>query len=1445
MERIKNIQTAAGVWKLLLLVCVICLLPEISLAIAPVLDPIPEFYQAPGMSPSREYINQSPGEHIDPFTGKVQFHVVDLVVPGNGGMDIKIQRSYNSSDGFLREPSPFGVGWTMSFGRLLRKGKVGWCTQGAVTANPVLELPDGSREVLYTADGTLIPGGATSTSVIFVSKNLWKAVCTSASSMTVYSPDGTQYLMDHIGLTGPDGGPQMSALYVSQITDRNGNTLSFTYTSVGGLYELVSRITSSDQRTVDFNYTNNALSSIVVGTRTINYSMTPVTGAGQGYFFLGSVTYPTGTGWGYEYNDTLDGAVAGALSLKKVTYPTSGSFSYEYQFATINPRQSPAHVIYKKTGDGNTWTYSFKPATAALEVTTDGTGVVIPDCGQNSLDLTTVTSNIGGATRYCHIGYNSTLNANIYYALGQVQWVERNYSSSAGTATERRSVRVRPLPVTGLQKDINPINGWLSSVDAPLITSNYTTRDGQSYKLDLSNFDEYGNARSRVEIGTTDLSRASEGIVVINTRSAMVSFALNADKWILHLPKNETINVNSEAPDGTTRVFDDNYNLKSETRQGVATEWTYTSAGDIKTKKDARGHEATYSDYYRGVPRLELHPISATETATISREVNQYGNITAVTDAENAKTSYQHDGLNRLTRIDHALTTSSPVDIAWSKTQRKLTRGSFVETLTVDGFGRVIQVDAQDTAKNPVVTITSTKRYDSLGRLVYETNPSYTSGSQSTSAIPTTVGARSQYDNLGRVEKTFYGCKTFADQSCEASSSISYGRGDKTFKDELGHSTTYTYRGFGDPEALELVGVTPPDASAKIVMYRNAMGQLLQMSQGGLTRTYHYNAKGFLDSATNPETGVTLYGRDEVGNMITRQVGNSPITSYTYDFLNRLKSIAYPSGTSSVSREYYKDGAIKSVDNSISRRDFTYDLNKNIKTESLTISGAAQSFTTTYGYNGNDALSSIKYNSGKTVNYLPDAFGRPSQASSYVASANYFPNGMLKALTLSNGVVTQYEQNSRLMPKRMTSALFTQLIIDSTTEYDEANNIKAITDAIDVNQNRTMTYDLLGRMQTVNGSWGSGSFTYDATGNIKTQSLGQRYLSYAYAPSTSLLTDVSGSTSYSYTYDIYGNVTSNGINAFKYDDALTLKCSDCGTPREVVHQYDGSGIRFSSTPKGGTPTYFVYSNSGSLLSEATASKSLKEYVYLAGKQVAVRQIDQTNVAVVTPSAQLGISATPSTTSVEPGTQVTYQLQVNNLQGALDASSVVVTDVLPYDATFISSNSDCTVKGLVVSCPLGVVVAGSNKTVSITAILGHGGTTTNVASVSTDVTNSSRKTALVSSSGLVSRVNTTTVLSASFNPIQPNQRLTLTATVAGNYPTGSVTFYDGADVLGMAGNVVLGNEKGSYIWEGLLPGGFRKLKAVYSGDIKNSSSVSNNLVEMVNPKAAASLFVILY
>lgn len=110
-------------------------------------------------------------EHIDTFTGKLQWHHADLSIPGPGGFHLQVKRAYSAPNLDYPEASPVGYGWTKHFGRVMRNATVDICATNTAfykaSSNPVLELPEGSRRILYVAlDG-----------MTFISPLFWRATC--------------------------------------------------------------------------------------------------------------------------------------------------------------------------------------------------------------------------------------------------------------------------------------------------------------------------------------------------------------------------------------------------------------------------------------------------------------------------------------------------------------------------------------------------------------------------------------------------------------------------------------------------------------------------------------------------------------------------------------------------------------------------------------------------------------------------------------------------------------------------------------------------------------------------------------------------------------------------------------------------------------------------------------------------------------------------------------------------------------------------------------------------------------------------------------------------------------------------------------------------------------------------------------------------------------------
>ena len=216
-------------------------------------EQIRDYYAEPGINPFKDSLNQNFHEYIDPFGGMLQHKYIDLKIPGAGGLDINITRTYSSQQERLGIRGVNGVGWSMHFGRVLvsastNQDAINRMCQGQgtnqidSTDNPSLEFPDGSRELLLIAtSGTYL-----------ISKSRWKMECPiGLAGVLVTAPDGTKYTMTQFDTQyDPISNGQIYSYYTTRIEDTKGNWINIAYNTNYG-FTYINQITSSDTRTVD------------------------------------------------------------------------------------------------------------------------------------------------------------------------------------------------------------------------------------------------------------------------------------------------------------------------------------------------------------------------------------------------------------------------------------------------------------------------------------------------------------------------------------------------------------------------------------------------------------------------------------------------------------------------------------------------------------------------------------------------------------------------------------------------------------------------------------------------------------------------------------------------------------------------------------------------------------------------------------------------------------------------------------------------------------------------------------------------------------------------------------------------------------------------------------------------------------------------------------------
>lgn len=1250
---------------------------------------LPDYYSEPGTKPQRDPTALTPNEVIDTFSGGLQLRHVDLYIPGDGGFGLTIQRVYNSNNVYksrsdagapypnsLLARSPFGMGWSMHFGRVLRSSSTPSPCDNTGTAdtldNPILELPDGSQQILFNNNSGL-------SGPIFITQNQWVATCIAPSAgLLVISPDGTQYTMNH-----REGGGQTYdadtdyAWYTTKIVDRNGNTINITYTENGqtggvspvpgsyaALPQTVTLNSSSGNKTVTFTYRNvdteappmPVLDHITFNSRTWSYQVTKITdypsttASSPGYYQLTQVTLPDSRYlWKYTYwskSGFPSLSAAGHRNLQQVTYPFGATVNYDYNYAclgsssTANWTCSASYntfytlVVKSKTTGGTgvtagTWNYSYSPTS-----TDDTTTVTFP----------------GGQEIYKHYGFRSILSSSNPTIGGANLWKigllkeKQSYNNStlikdevytwATDTTHPLSTEnyIRP-PFTG--SDTVFLKYWDTAVYLPILQSRVVTLDGTQYSTTYSNFitsDASFNPQTVAETGQASRT------------TTLTYYSRTAAQNIVRLVKDETYSGELQGKN-IYRTFDPRGNPTQVTLHGVVDNYAYYPNGNVNTHTNANSKVWTYTSYVCGIAQSESLP----EGVTVSRVVDpNYCNVTSETNGNHYATGFTYDNLDRVASITRPL--GDAIGVTWNPVNvRTVTRGTYSRATTYDGFGKVIGINTNG--------ITQTFNYNELGFKKFQ------------SYLGTTSGDSITPDVLGRV--------TGVSHPDSTSRTIQYLSGNRELiTNERSYQTTRTYRSFGDPERAADKALTRIDAqdtpTTVITTYLvpNVLGQMTSVTQGGYARGYGYDQNtNFLLTENNPEFGLITYGRDGGGNMTSRQVGTSGTTIFTYDGLSRLRYVQYPTGSAApnVTLGYDNNSNLTSVDNGTAQRIYSFDANDNMYNESLAVGGLT--LNAAYGFNTRDQLNTITYPSGWVVTYNPDPLGRPTDVLPITSTPNgvvNWANGVPNTINFVNGQVTTQLLNSRQWLNSILTQKPGAALVSLGYGYDGLANVTGITNNMDATDSKTMSYDGVDRLLGTTSSGGNTSMGYDAADNITSMTTSAGSLGYQYIGDQ--LTGTTGYKSLSVAYDTYGNVSGYGGNTYVYDDAANLRSVSGGAT--ASYDYDGKNTRVRTVANGQT-SYFFYANHGNLLGEYyPPGLWKKEYVYLGAKLVATASDDpDAPPSILTPTLHSNGSFTISWAAATGGVTA-YEVYQST-------SSNFATKTLVYNG----SNTSFTLSGL--------------------------------------------------------------------------------------------------------------------------------------------------------------------
>ncbi len=1198
----------------LLLTCT--LFVPFFVANADVNEAIPGDYNAPGFSDLRDYQGGLTGESVDPFTGALKILQTDYVYPGTAGLDIVIQRYYSNlhitNESQSSEARSFiGIGWDLHFGRVWTYANTDTTLDDDCSGisnvkadlNPVLELQDGTRKVLFDRDSD----------VGLITKDFWRASCLTSSQISsegmisgngraetvevglkVDAPNGVSYYFAH---WGPNRYNQ-NAYLVSKIKDRYGNWLKFTYKDLEKnqsnetTYRVLTEITSNDNRKVVFNYENQTLGSvssddnpanlwldsISIGSAKITYTPedTPheeSTFTSKSIFFLKSADIDGELKHQYEYyekeSEFTDGGNRGLYSLKNVLTPGHAKTNYVYGGENITGNSGAQNfitVVKKKAVSGSvesaTWTF---------------------DYDQNTIRDRTTVSHLKRCIEYIHDGSQSDKGQ--LWRRGNLR-VKNTYSGASCSGTtnliQKETYDWAPLPVSAQDEFRSFPPAYNSSTVTPVLTKKAIVRDGVTYTTEIKSRDFFGNVKEIVDYDSIEPSKK---------RTIHYTYFVDDNNyWILHQLADETIDGFglSGIKKDIDRTYYANGQVKTEVIHGVEHGYTYHSNGELKSYTGPDGHKIEYNNYELGVAKLVTY-----ESKKLTRGVDNRGNIDweeIEKDGRKIKTTYDYDDLNRLTDINTPISGDNDINISYDAGTQGYkitkTRGSvgdggpgsatIIEVQKFDGFGK-IKSKSLSSGDKSIITSTT---YNSLGQMDYVLAPG---------GFKTTY----EFDVLGRVEKI-----TNPDNSVIDTTYVS-GKNQIKIEDEEKHTQTYHYDAYGDPDDRYLVKIEQPidavsgaDGSMSVTttIKKNILGFIEEVQQGELKQIYNY----FSDRPTQleiidlPEIGEIKYTRDQRGNVKSKSINGAVVEYYGYDEFSKLTSKLYwgnsnKGGHLTFKYDIFEELSISETANT--RWTYVRDDNGNLDTATV-ISGFIDTpLEFDYDYSKNDYLHSIQYPHGETIVYSPDELGRSTTVGAYISDIEYYDSGVVKSYRDAAGLVSTFSETARNDIDTHVVKLQQKELINLDYDYYKNRNLKTITDKFSVAKT-SLSYDGVGRLYTTSGLWGSGKFIYDDVNNITSKTLSGNTSTYSYNPLSNRLESVSGVQSYTFQYDDWGSIRTDGQNHYEYSSDGRIHAAFDSTPYPTRYYYDANGRRVHSSHEnalGLTEQFYAYGIGGNML----------------------------------------------------------------------------------------------------------------------------------------------------------------------------------------------------------------------------------------------------------------------
>ncbi|HET7108059.1 MAG TPA: RHS repeat-associated core domain-containing protein [Candidatus Acidoferrum sp.] len=975
-------------------------------------------------------------------------------------------------------------------------------------------------------------------------------------------------------------------------------------------------------------------------------------------------SWATSPAWTFEYNDrdSTDTSDINYGSLTKITFPTGGSVSYAYKTyflcdAYSDSMLNPANRgVISRTVNANDGT--------GPQITTYTNGIVKDPQGNESVHTFT------GLGSSC-----SFFETNTQYYQGTVatgtllKSVQTDYSyipNHADVVGDGAPSVVNVLPI----HIITTINGKVSKIEKDYDSNLHLNFHGVFTE-------SYGNV---MEMREYDFGTGAPGALLRKTDYTYKAFDTASYLTANIIDKVSSVTVYdgggtqvskttygfdeySLQPSGVTTNFTPPVAGTPRGNQTSVKKWLNTTGGTLNTTTtyydtgmpyqvtDPRGNVTTYS-YSPTYAGAYVTQTTMPATGSVSHVVSgtydfNTGKIATFTDQNNQVFHYYYDSLWRMTSgtfPDNGQTIFNYPDLVTIETKKQIDSTRWTDAyVRFDGLGRPIRHISANGEATPWDQVDTC--YDVLGNKHFVTYPYQGNGLSDSQC--TKPGDTFTYDALGRVLTVTHSDSSVATTAYtgRAASVSDEGNGTRSLQrvsqiDGLGRLASVC-----EVSSITLtVGLTPAPASCGqdvtatgfLTTYSyDALGNLKTVIQGGLNqRSFNYDSLSRLTSATNPESGTTIYKYDVdtnctgpnsfSGQLVSKTDARGVRTCMQYDALNRLTQKNYSDGITPTALLSYDSSSVTmgtnnfSVSNTVGRLSsacmtsacnvmeaFSYDPMGRVAFEHqctpANCSGASN-WLTTYGYDLAGDMTSSTNGAGVTLTYSANTAQRLMQLTSSLSDANHPGTLLQNAHYGAFGMVSEqlgsgindsigYAPRGWLQSLSSTSGGTTRYSFGLTF----APNGNVLTGNDSVNGNWTYTYDDFNRLLTANATSQAYSYVYDRFGN-RWQQNGPHAKSLSFDANNRIPSGTG------ITYDLAGNVTGDGTHTYTYDGEGRVIWVDGGSTAQYM--YDAQGKRVRKITSTSTVDY-IYDASGSQIAEFSSTGTWNRgEVYASGRHIA-------------------------------------------------------------------------------------------------------------------------------------------------------------------------------------------------------------------------------------------------